>query len=75
MEKRTRELQIAFGHIVDERRKELKLNQVELSERVGYNPSHMSRILLGKRNLTFATVAKIAEALGIQIKFTVRTVK
>ena len=43
------------------------LTQVQLAERAGIQPSHLSRIEAGKYAVTFETVQAIAEALGMTV--------
>ena len=43
------------------------MNQVQLAELAGMQPSHISRIEAGKYAVTFETVQAIAEALGMTV--------
>lgn len=46
---------------------ELHLTQTSLAERMGCSQQYVSRILKGKENLSLETIAKIEEALQMQI--------
>jgi transcriptional regulator with XRE-family HTH domain len=58
---------ILFG----ETRHALGLTQAEVAERLGVSSSYLSAVEAGKRNLTIAQLANIANAirLGIDISF------
>ena len=43
------------------------MSQLQLAERAGIQPSHLSRIEAGKYAVTFETVQAIAEALGMTV--------
>lgn len=46
---------------------ELGLTQKSVAERMGCSQQYVSRVLKGKENLSIETIAKIEEALGLQI--------
>ena len=48
-------------------RKATGWSQIQLAERAGLQPSHISRIEAGKYAVTFETVQAIAEALGMTV--------
>jgi transcriptional regulator with XRE-family HTH domain len=57
----------AIGHNIRRLRDEKGWNQTELGFRAGASPSIISLIENGKRNPSTATLAKIAEALGVEV--------
>ena len=61
------ELLEAIGHNIRSLRDEKGWNQTELGFRAGASPSIISLIENGKRNPSTATLAKIAEALGVEV--------
>jgi len=63
--KTTKEL---LGARIKELRKAKGLSQEELSEKVGIDSKHLSRIEVGKSYSSLDTLGKIAQALGIEIK-------
>lgn len=50
-------------------RKKKGLNQGELAEKVGINPSHLSRLENGKYQPSVDALQKIAEALEVSVDF------
>ena len=46
---------------------ELPLNQTQLAERMGCSQQYVSKVLRGQENLSIETLAKIEQALSIQI--------
>jgi transcriptional regulator with XRE-family HTH domain len=61
------ELLEAIGHNIRRLRDEKGWNQTELGFRAGASPSIISLIENGKRNPSTATLAKIADALGVEV--------
>jgi len=61
------ELLEAIGHNIRRLRDEKGWNQTELGFRAGASPSIISLIENGRRNPSTATLAKIAEALGVEV--------
>ena len=60
------QLQKVVGQNMRRRRQELRLTQEELAERLeAINHPYLSEIENGKRAVTLATVARIAEALEV----------
>lgn len=55
-----------YGHMLRERRKELKITQRELAERLGREQSYIARVENGKTDVQISTFFRIAAALGIQ---------
>ena len=43
------------------------MNQKVLAEKLGVTPQHISKILKGEENLTLETIAKLSEALDIEL--------
>jgi transcriptional regulator with XRE-family HTH domain len=64
---RMAELLEAIGHNIRRLRDEKGWNQTELGFRAGASASIISLIENGKRNPSTATLAKIAEALGVEV--------
>lgn len=58
-----------IGSMFLSRRKELNLTQEELGERIGVSKSEISKIENG-RGITFATINKMSEALGVSAEVT-----
>jgi transcriptional regulator with XRE-family HTH domain len=52
-----------FGNAVRERRHRLKFTQEKLAELTGLDPTYISGIERGKRNLSLKNIVKIAHAL------------
>ena len=46
---------------------ELRLTQKALAERMGCSQQYVSRIVKGRENLSLETIAKLEEALGVDI--------
>ena len=44
---------------------ENSLNRAELAKRLGVSPQYVSRLLSGKENLSFKSIAQIEERLGV----------
>lgn len=63
--KTTKEL---LGARIKELRKAKGLSQEELSEKVGIDSKHLSRIEVGKSYPSLDTLEKIANALSVEIK-------
>ena len=59
------------GHELREARSALGLTQAEVAGRLGVSASYVSAVEAGKRNLTLAQLANIANAmrLGIDVSF------
>jgi transcriptional regulator with XRE-family HTH domain len=59
------------GRELRETRRALGLTQAEVAGRLGVSPSYVSAVEAGKRNLTLAQLANIANAmrLGIEVSF------
>ena len=59
------------GREIKDTRQALGLTQVEVAQRLGVSASYLSAVEAGKRNLTVAQLANIANAmrLGIEVSF------
>ena len=55
-----------YGSLLRERRRELKLTQKEVAEKVGRAPSYIARIERGKADMQLSSFFRIAAVLGIQ---------
>jgi transcriptional regulator with XRE-family HTH domain len=60
-----------IGRKLSETRQALGLTQAEVAERLGVSASYLSAVEAGKRNVTVAQLANIANAmrLGIEVSF------
>ncbi len=61
-------LQVAVAHAVIQRRQELNMTQVELSQLLGTSQAHIWRIESGQSNLTLDSLQKLADALQLSVK-------
>ncbi len=57
------------GAIIKDARKDAKLSQIELAEKIGANKSYISRIENGITIPSVATFYRIINALGLTIQF------
>ncbi|REE01247.1 helix-turn-helix domain-containing protein [Marinoscillum furvescens] len=60
-----------FGEIIKNRRKELKLSQSELAERIGKQRPYISRIENGE-DIRISNLALVANALDLSIEVTAK---
>jgi transcriptional regulator with XRE-family HTH domain len=67
-EKLILEVTEALSEAIEER----GLTRSEIAKRLGKTKGFVSQLLAGGRNLTLRTVADIADAIGISLKFAVR---
>ena len=58
------------GQIIEQARKEAKMTQTELAEKVGSNKSYISRIETGRTEPKVSTFYRIASALGRSVELT-----
>jgi len=56
------------GQIIEQARKEAKMTQTELAEKVGSNKSYISRIETGRTEPKVSTFYRIASALGRSVE-------
>ncbi|WP_426280772.1 helix-turn-helix domain-containing protein [Sphingomonas sp. NFX23] len=55
-----------FGKRMKQRRRELRLTQVQISERTGIAATYLSMIENGRANPSLDTVEKLARAVGLE---------
>lgn len=55
-----------YGTILRDRRKELKLTQREVAEKIGREQTYIARIEKGKSDIQLSSYLRIATVLGIQ---------
>lgn len=55
-----------YGEILRDRRKELKITQQELAEKIGTARSYIARVEKGKTDIQISSFFRIARALGIE---------
>ena len=55
-----------YGNILKERRKELKMTQKEVAEKIGREQSYIARVERGKADIQLSSFFRIASILGIQ---------
>ena len=70
--KQFQEKAMAFytGQIIEQARKDARMTQEELADKIGADKSYISRIENGKTEPKISTFYKIIEALGLKINFT-----
>lgn len=56
-----------YGNMLRDRRKELKLTQRQLAEKVGKGQSYIARVESGKADIQLSSFFRIATVLGIQL--------
>ena len=57
-----------YGEILKDRRKELKLTQKELAERIGKERTYISRIEKGETDMQLSSFLQIATALQLRVR-------
>lgn len=55
-----------YGDILRERRKELKLTQKQLAQKIGKEQSYIARVEKGEADIQLSSFFRIARALGIE---------
>lgn len=55
-----------YGNMLRERRKELKITQKQLAEKLGREQSYIARVENGKADIQLSSFFRIAAVLGIQ---------
>lgn len=58
---------VKFGSAVRKIRLAKKLTQLQLAEEIGIDIAHLSRIERGQKDISLATAAKIAQAIGLRL--------
>lgn len=61
-------LQVAFGKLLKAKRQELGHSQEKLADLAGLHFTYVSSVERGERNISLENMAKIAEALGCNIR-------
>ncbi|MDR2950133.1 MAG: helix-turn-helix domain-containing protein [Prevotella sp.] len=56
-----------FGEVLKDRRKELKLTQQELADKIGKERSYIAHIEKGETDMQISSFVRIAEALGLKL--------
>ncbi|MDE6383933.1 MAG: helix-turn-helix transcriptional regulator [Paramuribaculum sp.] len=56
-----------YGSLLRDRRRELKLTQREVAERIGREQTYIARIERGKVDIQLSSFIRIATVLGIQL--------
>ena len=56
-----------YGEILRDRRKQLKITQQELAEKVGTARSYIARVEKGETDIQISSFFRIARALGIEV--------
>ena len=62
------EAKLRFGKRVKELRRERKLTQAQLAERVELSINYISQIETGEASPTFETIVKLASGLDVELK-------
>jgi ribosome-binding protein aMBF1 (putative translation factor) len=60
-----------YGEILKERRKDLKLTQKELAEKIGKERSYIAHIERGETDMQLSSFLRISNALGLRISLDV----
>ena len=60
-----------YGELLRERRKELKITQKELAERIGRERTYINRIEKGETDIQLSSFIRIADALGLRVSLDV----
>ena len=61
-----RQLEIAY--LIAQKRKQAKISQKELAQKIGTTQSNVARMESGNQNFSMVTLEKIAEALKSELK-------
>jgi len=56
-----------IGQIIKNRRKELKMEQVDLQDYADVGSTTLSKLEMGKLNITIDNLEKITEVLGLEL--------
>ncbi len=63
---------VQIGEVIKERRKSLRINQINLAEMAGISKNTLYKIERGQTNPTIEVLKKIADILGLEIKLEVK---
>lgn len=68
-EKKSQALLTEIGEKIKAKRLKKEFSQIDLGDLVGSNQDHISKVEAGKINMTLEYLCKIAEALGVTVKY------
>ncbi len=60
--------QLEIAYLIAQKRKQEKISQKELAEKIGTTQSNVARMEAGNQNFSMITLEKIAEALKSKLK-------
>ncbi len=61
-----------IGHIIKDRRKELSMEQTDLQDYAQVGSTTLSKLEMGKLNITIDNLEKITEVLGLELVIKVK---
>jgi len=64
---KTVEFKTLFSRAIKKTRSELRISQKELARRAGLHRTYVSDVERGKRNISLASIQKLAEALDVSV--------
>lgn len=60
--------QLEIAYLIAQKRKQAKISQKELAQKIGTTQSNVARMEAGNQNFSMVTLEKIAEALKSELK-------
>lgn len=60
--------QLEIAYLIAKKRKQAKISQKELAQKIGTTQSNIARMEAGNQNFSMVTLEKIAEALKSELK-------
>ena len=60
--------QLEIAYLISQKRKQAKISQKELAQKIGTTQSNVARMEAGNQNFSMVTLEKIAEALKSELK-------
>ncbi|MDP3696602.1 MAG: helix-turn-helix transcriptional regulator [Candidatus Taylorbacteria bacterium] len=60
--------QLEIAYLIAQKRKQAKISQKELAQKIGTTQSNVARMEAGNQNFSMITLGKIAEALKSELK-------
>lgn len=60
--------QLEIAYLIAQKRKQAKISQKELAQKIGTTQSNIARMEAGNQNFSMITLEKIAEALKSELK-------
>ncbi len=60
--------QLEIAYLIAQKRKQAKISQKELAQKIGTTQSNVARMEAGNQNFSMITLEKIAEALKSELK-------